>query len=285
MADVIIIGRGPAGISAALYLRRANLSVLVLGKDGGALARAERIENYYGLERPLTGAELLENGWRQAAGLGAELVEDEVLDLSWDEEFQVFAKNGDYRAKAVLLATGSARKTAPIRGLTDFEGRGVSYCAICDAFFYRGKDVAVLGAGEYALHEARGLLGIARSVTLLTDGAPLTAEFPPDIAVETARVEEILGTRAVEGVRLAGGAQRALSGVFVALGSAAASDLARRLGAEIDGSRILVDAEMATAVPGLFAAGDCTGGLQQVATAVAGGAKAAMSLLRFVRGK
>ncbi|MEG1774096.1 MAG: thioredoxin reductase, partial [Oscillospiraceae bacterium] len=121
------------------------------------------------------------------------------------------------------------------------------YCAICDAFFYRGKDVAVLGAGEYALHEARGLLGIARSVTLLTDGAPLTAEFPPDIAVETARVEEILGTRAVEGVRLAGGAQRALSGVFVA--------------------------------------GDCTGGLQQVATAVAGGAKAAMSLLRFVRGK
>ena len=112
-------------------------------------------------------------------------------------------------------------------GLTGLEGHGVSYCAACDAFFYRGKDVAVLGSGEYALHEVQALLPVVKSVTLLTNGAALTADFPPEVTVCTQKVEAILGEQTVTGVQLADGAVREVSGVFVALGVACSSALAR----------------------------------------------------------
>jgi len=159
----------------------------------------------------------------------------------------------------------------------------VSYCAACDAFFYRGKDVAVLGSGEYALHEVQALLPVVRSVTLLTNGAPLTADFPPEVTVCPQAVEAVLGETVVTGVQLSGGAQLPVSGVFVALGVAGSTALARKIGAAVDGNRIVVDARMQTTVPGLYAAGDCTGGLLQVAKAVYEGAQAGTEAAKALR--
>ena len=145
----------------------------------------------------------------------------------------------------------------------------MSWCAVCDAFFYRGKDVAVLGSGAYALHEVQALLPVVKSVSLLTNGMPLTAEFPPEVTVYPQKVEAVLGEQVVTGVQLSDGQEVALSGVFVALGVA--------------GSRIVVDEKMQTAVPGLYAAGDCTGGLLQVAKAVYEGAQAGTEAAKALR--
>ena len=159
----------------------------------------------------------------------------------------------------------------------------MSYCATCDAFFYRGRDVAVLGSGEYALHEVQALLPVAHSVTLLTGGAPLTTQFPPEVAVRTEAVEAILGEERVTGVQLKDGGTLEVSGVFVALGVAGSTALARKLGAEVNGSRIVVDDHMQTSLPGLYAAGDCTGGLLQVAKAVYEGAVAGTEAAKALR--
>ena len=276
MAKVVIIGSGPAGVSAALYTARAGIDTTVLTRGPGALARAEGIENYYGVPGPVSGAELERRGIEGAKAVGVQFVEAEAVGLTFTDKLTVETLSGDYPADAVILATGASRAAPPIPGLKALEGHGVGYCATCDAFFYRGKDVAVLGSGEYALHEASALLPLAKSVTLLTGGAPLSAEFPPEIALCTEKVEAILGEEAgkVTGVRLAGGRELPLDGVFVALGVAGSTALARKMGAEVDGNRIVVDEHMMTTVPGLFAAGDCTGGLLQVAKAVYEGAMA-----------
>ena len=128
--DVIIVGNGPAGLSAALYTSRAGLSTFVIGKDQGALAKAERIENYFGMAEPISGCELVENTKIQARNLGADLVTDEIFHISWNQGFTLEGRAGSYQAKAVLLATGSARKKADIDGISRLEGHGVSYCAI-----------------------------------------------------------------------------------------------------------------------------------------------------------
>ena len=285
MAKVVIIGSGPAGVSAALYTARAGIDTTVLTRGPGALARAEGIENYYGVPGPVSGAELERRGIEGAKAVGVQFVEAEAVGLTFTDKLTVETLSGDYPADAVILATGASRAAPPIPGLKALEGHGVGYCATCDAFFYRGKDVAVLGSGEYALHEASALLPLAKSVTLLTGGAPLTAEFPPEIALCTEKVEAILGEEAgkVTGVRLAGGRELPLDGVFVALGVAGSTALARKMGAEVDGNRTVVDAHMMTTVPGLFAAGDCTGGLLQVAKAVYEGAMAGNEAAKALR--
>ena len=285
MAKVVIIGSGPAGVSAALYTARAGIDTTVLTRGPGALARAEGIENYYGVPGPISGAELERRGIEGAKAVGVQFVEAEAVGLTFTDKLTVETLSGDYPADAVILATGASRAAPPILGLKALEGHGVGYCATCDAFFYRGKDVAVLGSGEYALHEASALLPLAKSVTLLTGGAPLTAEFPPEIALCTEKVEAILGEEAgkVTGVRLAGGRELPLDGVFVALGVAGSTALARKMGAEVDGNRIVVDEHMMTTVPGLFAAGDCTGGLLQVAKAVYEGAMAGNEAAKALR--
>lgn len=283
MKDMLIIGNGPAGISASLYASRAGLSVTVIGKDNGALAKAEKIENYFGLDRVLSGPELIETGLRQATTLGVEIISDEIFDISYADSFVVSGKLGNYSAKVVLLATGAARKTIKIEGLEKFEGSGVSYCAVCDAFFYRGKDVAVLGNGEYALHEIKELLPIAKSVTLLTNGVKTKTDFPKEVSIITEPIKKLFGNMMIEGAEFKDGSKVSFNGLFVALGSAAAGDLARKIGAEVSGDKIVVDDNMATNIPGLLAAGDCIGGILQVSTAVAEGAKAAMTGIAYLR--
>ena len=283
MPNIVIIGGGPAGLSAAIYAVRAGMQATVLYKDGGALAKTDKIENYFGFIEPVSGAELLERGQKQAERLGAVLRQTEVTGIEYAAQgFTVKTADGVFDADAVILATGSPRAVPKIEGVAAFEGRGVSYCAICDAFFYRGKDVAVLGQGEYALEEARVLLPVAQTVTLLTDGSEAPADLPDGLCVETRKVSAIEGDELVSRVAFAEGGSLRVSGVCIAW-YCGSGDFARKLGAQLDGTRIKANADGSTAVPGLFAAGDCTGGLLQVAKAVADGAEAAMSAVKFVR--
>lgn len=283
MPNIVIIGSGPAGVSAALYAARAGVETTILTKGSGALDRAELIQNYYGFAEPISGAELERRGIEGAKALGVQFVTTEAVGLTYMDKLTVETLAGDFPADAVILATGASRAAPHIPGLAGLEGHGVSYCATCDAFFYRGRDVAVLGSGEYALHEVQALLPVVKSVTLLTNGSPLAASFPPEVTVCPEKVNAILGEERVSGVELSGGKTVALSGVFVALGVAGSTALARKLGAEVDGNRILVDEHMQTTLPGLYAAGDCTGGLLQVAKAVYEGALAGTEAAKALR--
>ncbi len=289
--DIVIIGSGPAGVSAALYAKRAGADVTVISRGSGALAKAEKIENYYGLAEPVTGAELEANGIAGAKKLGVNFTEDEVVGLAMNDDFTglvVQTPNRKWEAKAVVLAAGSTRLAPKIPGLKELEGKGVSYCAICDAFFYRGKTVAVLGEGEYALHEAEILLPHAGRVMLFTNGKEPAVEIPETVEVHKEKIiaveaENTNGTERVSGLRTEDGTLTAAQGLFVALGTAGSVDLARKIGAGTENNRIVTDRDMATNVPGLFAAGDCAGGLLQVVKAAYEGAVAGLAAAKYAR--
>ncbi len=285
MGKIVIVGSGPAGCSAALYAARAGMETTVISKGIGALQKAEQIQNYYGFEEGITGAELYRRGMAGAQAVGTQFVTAEVVGLDYAATLVVQTTAGDYPADAVILATGTGRIAPKIAGLAEHEGRGVSYCATCDAFFYRGKTAAVLGTGEYALHEVQALLPLAGKVILCTNGEPLTAEFPAGVTVCTEKLEAIEGEETVTALRLAGGGLLPADGLFVALGVAGSAALARKLGAPVENGRIVVNEKMQTGIPGLFAAGDCTGGMLQVCKAVYEGALAATEAIKQIRGK
>lgn len=283
MSNVIIIGNGPAGISAALYTTRAGLDTTIIGRDYGALGKASEIENYFGFKDPISGKQLISEGLEQAKRLGAKVINGEVVGLSYLDKIIVQTKEREYEADSVILATGSSRSTPPIKGLNDFEGHGVSYCAVCDAFFYRGKDVAVLGSGEYALHEALELIQTSNSVTILTDGKEPSANIPSNIRVIKDKIDSVAGEEKLDRVIFQDGSSLNIAGLFIAVGVAGSADLAKKIGAYTENNRIYVDENMATTVPGLYAAGDCTGGLLQISKAVYEGAKAGTEVIKFLR--
>lgn len=280
MYDVIVIGSGPAGITAAIYAKRRNLSILVISKGIGALQKAEKIDNYYGFENGISGKELYENGVKQAKNLGIDFIEDEIINIEYINQFTIETVNSKYEAKAVILATGVSRNVPNIKGIKEFEGKGVSYCAVCDSFFYKGKDVAVLGDGNYAIHEFETLKPIASSVTILTNGNTMVENRDSSIEVNNKKIREFRGDTKLEEVEFEDNTIQNLNGVFIAMGTASSSDLARKIGARIENNNIIVNENMETTVPGLFACGDCTGGLLQISKAVYEGAKAGLAVLK-----
>lgn len=283
MRDIIIIGGGPAGASAAIYAARAGRDVLIINKPGSSLEKAHLIENYYGFPQALPGSELLQRGLEQAKNLGAQVIEAEVVGLGFGTSLEVATTAESYQAKAVIIATGLPRQAPNIPGLKEFDGQGISYCAICDGFFCRGREVAVLGRGSYALHEAEDLRPVASSVTLLTNGDPAPENTPDWLRVDTRKVTSLEGDTLLDKVVFEDGEAMPIFRLFVALGSAGSTALARKIGAVTQGNHITVNESMATNVAGLFAAGDCTGSLAQVAQAVADGAKAGINAAKYVR--
>ena len=283
-SSVIIIGSGPAGVSAALYTIRAGIDTTIIGGKEGALAKAREIENYYGLPSPVSGADLLKNGIIQAERLGVRVLNQEVVGIKEEDTgFIVKTAVGSFHGKVVILATGAARAKPKWQGIDTFDGMGVSYCAVCDGFFFKGKDVAVAGSGPYALHEAQALLPLVKSVTLCTDGRPLAADFPREIKIADKPVMGLEGTSLLSAVRFKDGSILEISGLFVAIGTAGSSDLANTIGADIKSGNIVVDAQMRTNIPKLLAAGDCTGGMKQIAKAVYEGAVAGTEAVRILR--
>lgn len=281
--DVIIIGSGPAGISAGLYTKRAGLKTLIISKGVGNLEKAEKIENYYGFLSK-GGIELQKVGENQAENLGIEIKREEVMNIRYNENFIVETLDFEYEAKTVVIATGNSRKKSNIKGLKEFEGRGVSYCATCDGFFYQGKNVAVLGNKEYAIHEAQNLLPIAQKVILLTNGEQPVEKRHEGIEVNENKIREFRGTNSIEQVEFEDNTIKKIDGVFIALGTASSSDLAKKIGIMLDEKEnIKVNNKMETNVKGIYACGDCTGEIFQVAKAVYEGMVAGMSIIQYLK--
>ena len=288
MHDAVIIGKGPAGISAALYTIRANLDTLVLGHGDGALAKAEWIENYYGLPQPVSGAELIQQGIAQIDRLGGTLRDEEVVDISWNGHFTIKTMTGSHEATTVLIATGAPVIRVPVKNLTTFEGRGVSYCTTCDGFFHRNKPVGVIGYNDYGVHEAAELLAFTDRVHFFTNGRELeinesSKALLERIMVVHSPIDTLYGEEVLQGIQLVDGRKIPLTGFFVAYGTASGATFALKLGIEMQGQSIKTNDHMMTNVPGLFAAGDVTGGFKQVSVAVGQGAIAGRHMISFAR--
>ena len=288
MYDIIIIGGGPAGISASLYTVRAGLSTLIIAKGWGSLEKAEKIQNYYGLESDLTGKELLKNGLEQARNLGVDVIVDEIVGLNGFDGIVVQGLKDEYRGKALILAMGSPRKKLPFKNLDEFEGKGISYCAACDGFFYRDKKIAVIGYNEYMAHEAVEIKGISSNVTVLTNEMPVDI-LEKDMAMidglrtDSEKIKGFYGDEYLLGVEFESGRKEAYDGVFLAYGSATGMEMALKTGLLHEKGAITVDEKQCTNLPSIFAAGDCTGGFKQVSVAVGEGAVAAKSVLEYIR--
>ena len=289
MYDVIIIGAGPAGISASLYTVRRNLKTLIIYKEKSALEKTNKIENYYGFENGINGEELYNIGIKQAQNIGANVIEDEVTNIqieylkkdgNREQIFKIKTLNEQFESKSVILATGNKKSKPNIKNIEEYEGKGISYCAICDGFFYRNKDVAVIGNGDYAISEAMDLQNIAKSITILTNGRQAPEYRAENININTKEIEEINGENKVEEIDFKDNTKMKIDGIFIAQGVAGSTDFAKKLGAKIDNDKIVVDENMETSIKGLFACGDCTGGLYQVSKAVYEGTKAGLAVLK-----
>ncbi len=296
--DVIVVGGGPAGLSAAQYAARSNLKTIVVDKSptAGALAFTSRIENYPGLPEPVSGKELLDVFRKQAVTFGAEYVEKLVVGARLDDEVkEIYTMDETYRGRAVIIATGSMGRKPTIKGEAEFLGRGVSYCAVCDAAFYRGKTVCVIGDSEEAVKEATLLTRFADTVYLISPSKKLKVDdHHPALEVRNLKVLtghsviSIEGNEVVEKVRMLSGEQEeselALSGVFVYLhGSKAIVDF---LAGAVDLSEeecLITNKMMETSIPGVFGAGDVTcAEVRQVVIAASNGCIAALSAEKYL---
>jgi len=301
--DVIIIGGGPGGASAAIYTARADLRTLVIDKGltAGALGITTKISNYPGVPGPVSGAELVEIMRDQAESFGAEFLTDKVVgvDISGDTK-SVIAGTGIYNAKALVLATGSMGRTSTVPGEAEFLGRGVSYCATCDGAFFRDQDVAVIGNNDEALEEALFLTKFAKNVDLIVPTPALKARDPlaqealanPKINVRLgARLKEITGNGKVDGVRVQPRSGQVVklpvSGAFVYLqgGRPITDYLMEQLQTTEDGC-LVVDSDMQTNTPGVYAIGDliCTH-IKQAVIAASDGVIAAVAIDKYINGR
>ena len=285
MFDAVIIGAGPAGISAGLYLKRANKNVLILYHGESQLEKAHKIDNFYGFPLGITGKDLYINGINQAVNLGIEVRDLEVLSIQMNEkmEYTIRTSEEEFNSKVVILATGNKKLTPNIKGVAEFEGAGVSYCAICDGFFYRKKNVVVIGSGTYAISEATELKNVTPNVTILTNGLELNGTT--DIPVVTKEIKEIVGEGRVSGVKFMDDTTLDVNGVFIALGEAGGADFAKKLGIYMEKDNIVVDENMRTNIPGVYACGNVVGGLLQINKAAYEGAKAGLDAVKYINEK
>ncbi len=300
--DVIIIGGGPAGLSAAQYASRAGLKTVILDKSptAGALAYSSKIENYPGLVEPLSGSKLLSIFRNQAIKFGAEYIEAQVVGVRVASDIkEVDVMDNTYRGKTLIIATGSMGRNPSIPGEEKFLGRGVSYCAICDAAFFKNQTVCVIGNSEEAVKEAELLAGFAKTVYIMspTGSINVPADHPvrssDKITVLTGhRVTSIEGDDIVTRIKVKntgtdGEQVLQMDGVFVYLqGSQPIVDFLDSTLPLSDKSCIITHRTMETSAPGVFAAGDVTcAEARQVVTAAAYGCLAALSAEKYIHNK
>ena len=299
--DVLVIGAGPAGLTAGIYAGRGQLDVVIVekGLPGGQIAQTEEVENYPGFETAIAGPELSQRMVRQAERFGAKIVMDEIQGVARAPEgFRVSGYERDYLARAVIVATGANPRRLGVPGEDEFYGRGVSTCATCDGFFYRGKRVVVVGGGDAAVEEGMFLTKFASSVTVIHRRDALRANKvaqerafanPKMRFVWNTVVEEVLGDDGqVVGVRTrdvhTGGEGRLdADGVFVYIGHVPNTDYLRGAVSLNDHGYVAVRDEVFTDVEGIFAAGDVADEVyRQLSTSVGAGTRAAMAAERWL---
>jgi len=298
--DLVIIGAGIAGISAAIYAKRSGIEPTILEGNGvgGQLLFMESVDNYAGLPPGTKGSELISSLNETLEKLGLEPVNEKVTGVAPGEPGIVLsAGEVSYQAKAIIVATGAAFKRLGIPGEDEFVGKGVSYCAVCDGFFFRGLDVAVVGGGNTAVEEALYLANFCRTVYLVHRKNTLRAmdylqkdlESRPNVklVLET-RVTAIVGSQKLEKLILegAGGvSELAVSGLFVAVGVRPGTDIFKGLLETDESGFILTDENLRTSRENIWACGDCRlRPLRQLITAASEGALAALEVYRFLKG-
>jgi thioredoxin reductase (NADPH) len=297
--DVIIIGSGPAGYTAAIYAARANLSVLMLQgyQPGGQLTQTSDVENYPGFEEGILGPEMMEKFEAQARRFGTETLQEDVTAVDFSKRpFTVKTDFGEYLGRAVIISTGASAQWLGLPSEERLKGRGVSACATCDGFFFKNKDVAVVGGGDTAMEEATFLTRYARHVTVIHRRDSLRAskimqerafKNPKISFIWDTEVTEVLGEDAITGVRLRNlktGEESTLpvQGLFMAIGHKPTTDLFKGL-ITMDKAGYIVPVEHTmTNIPGVFAAGDVTDHrYRQAVTAAGDGCRAAIDVERW----
>ena len=298
MYDIIVVGGGPAGLTAALYACRANKSVLVLEKAafGGQITFSPKVENIPGFVS-LTGNEFAEKLVEQVIEQGADVEPCEVLEIKDGEIKTVVTDSGNYEAKAVIIATGAKHRLPGIKNEADFIGNGISFCAVCDGAFYEGRDVCVLGGGNSALQEALLLSDLCKNVYLVQNLDYLTGEeklaqhlyAKENVEIITGTViTELQGDSELTGVVLKSGdnAQRTLNvdGLFVAIGLIPQNEAFKNVLSLDNYGYADTDESCISTTPGIFVAGDCRKKrIRQVATACADGAIAALAACDYIK--
>ncbi len=293
MHDVIILGAGPAGISAGVYTARAKLRTLVIGKfSESRLALAHKINNYFGTEG-IEGKELLKQGTKQAKKLGAEILEGEVVDVKVIKQgFEVKdEKNKSYQAKALIIATGSKIETTNIKNEKELTSKGVRYCAICDGPVFNKKTIAVVGSGNHAAQEALILSAYSKDLTMIAHNNKFNMSNKLMKEVKKRKIKmiegkilEFKGQNKLESIKMKNGEIRC-DAAFIATGTTSSTNLARKLGLELKNGSILINDKAETSMEGVYAAGEATGQNKQVAICVGEGANAGVSAIKYLRNK
>ena len=307
--DVIVIGTGPAGLTAATYCARAGLKVLALReKEGSNLERVEFIGNYFGFPDGVTGKKLLRLGERHARKYGAEIKKEEVIKCQDCElmpaqkkhalkkkfpkaKYLVHTQVGDYGCGVIVLAAGIQIKSAGIENEFKFLGKGVAVCVACDGPFYKKKKVVVVGSGNLAANEALELLAYTKDVTINTNGRRVAIDQKwlrklkvAKIPVVNMRIAKLDGGSWVKDIEYMDGSEEQIEGLFLATGTASAIDFAKSLGLAMTGQSLEVDERGRTSVLGIWAAGDVTGPPRQIGKSVGQGVRAAIDLIEHARG-
>lgn len=290
--DVVILGSGPAGLQAAIHAARKKVSVLLLGKETKSSLFHAHIENFCCLFN-VKGEDLLQVGRQQALNFGTQVLEEDVLRVSpAGPAFNIIIESGqELQAGSLIIATGTTRNKLGVAGEKELLGRGVSYCVECDANFYQGEDVAVVGSASAAVSGALTMLDYAATVHLISDKLEVTAALEKqlkDSAVivhEGRQVKEIVGRNSVESIVLKEGSTIPVNGVFIELGAKGVMELATHLGVRLDDQMkyIQTNKQMQTNVPGVFAAGDICGPPWQMAKAVGEGCVAGIGAASYAR--
>ena len=290
--DVVIIGTGPAGLQAAVHAARKKVSLLVMGKESKSSLFHAHVENFCCLFN-VSGEEMLSVGRQQASNFGSVLLDEDVLNISRDNQvFNITTEsNLKIQSKSLIIATGTARNRLGVPGEKEFLGRGVSYCVECDANFYKNEDVAVVGGASAAVSGALTMLNYAKTVRLICDALEVTDALKQElensdvIIDEGSKIKAIIGKSNVEEVMLSDGTKIPVSGVFIELGAKGVMELATHLGIQLDDEMkyIQTNKRMETNIPGVFAAGDICGPPWQMAKAVGEGCVAGIGAATYAK--
>ena len=291
-ADVVIIGAGPAGVQAAIHASRRKVSVLVAGKAAASAAAGTEMDNYFGTGR-VSGDALIAEGMRQAESTGAVFLGQNVISASRDgDAFRLGLEDGTVvTARSVIIATGISRKKLGIPGEKELFGKGVSYCAVCDCNFYRGRRAVIVGNESEAAVSAEMMTGYASETSWVAwdvqaNPALVAKAEATGVRMYRSKPKAILGEGKVESLELEDGTMIPTDGVFIELGARSSADLAMDLDVmpEMDDT-IKVDCDCATGVPGVYACGDVTGRPWQVAKAVGQGCVAGTNAAAYAKGE
>lgn len=270
--DTIIIGKGPCGISCAVYLKRFNLNPLIIAKDGGALEKASTIDNYYGFSS-IKGTDLIELGITQAKNLDIPIIDDEVISVEVLDHIYIKTKTKTYEAYTLFLAMGKSRNTLKVKNVSLYEGKGISYCAICDGFFFKNKNIGIVGAGPFMENEYEVLKNFSKNITIFTNEEETKVEGK----IVKDKIISVSGSERLETVTTQNKTYQ-IDGLFVAIGHQSGMSLALHLGIELKDGNIVVDSKMKTNIPHIYAGGDVIGGILQISKAVSDGALASLSI-------